>query len=285
MISDSLLSFKDFLHAQLCYQVLITPMHFPIEKQYRNFAKLAREYLQRERTELIHHHHPRHHVLHHFAQNNPQAKKILIAHGWMSRAAYMSRLIRALHRQGFDVYALDFPAHGESSGLQLTWLDAVSILKSTMDRLGPFYAVIGHSFGGSMILNSLNLSSQHPKWHIEHEPERVILLASPTRMRTPVSRIARQLGITPKGYQWLRHIFQRDAEVDLKRLDFHKYIRRATIPFLCVHGLEDTAIHPDDSIVFCKCYPHATLNLLAGANHVSLLVDERVEQSVCEFLT
>lgn len=259
-------------------------MHFPIEKQYRNFAKLAREYLQNERTEVIHQHTPRHHVLHHFAQANPNAKKILITHGWMSRAAYMSRLIRALHREGYDVYALDFPAHGESSGLQLTWLDAVYILKCVMDKLGPFYAVLGHSFGGSMLLNTLNLSIQHPKWHVEHEPEKVVMIAAPTRMRTPVSRIARQLGITVKGYQWLRHIFQQDAEVDLKRLDFHRYVRKATTPFLCIHGLEDHAIYPKDSILFCREYPHGTLNLLPGANHISVLLDERVENIVCQFL-
>ena len=153
MVTNNFADMKDFLHAQFCYQLIITPMHLPVPKQYRIFARRACEYLDNERSELLHFETPRHHVVHRFSQiGNPHAKKVLIAHGWMSRAAYMARLIRALHKQGYDVYALDFPAHGEAKGAQLPWTDAVAILHQIINQSGPFYAVIGHSFGGSMLL-------------------------------------------------------------------------------------------------------------------------------------
>ena len=285
-MANSLTNAKDFLHAQLCYQLFITPIYLPLPKQYRHFAQRACEYLESERSELIHYETPRHHVIHRFAQqDNPQAKKILITHGWMSRAAYMARLIHALHQQGFDVYALDFPAHGDAKGVQLPWIDAVAILKQTINHIGPFYAVIGHSFGGSMLLNTLNLAGQYPEWKLETQPERVVLLASPTRMRTPVSRLARQLKLTAKGYLLLRDVFCQQTIVDLKRLDFRHYISHAKTPFLCVHGEDDIAITPKESTIFCQHYPHASLSLLPGIDHINILMDERVEQTVCEFLT
>lgn len=56
----------------------------------------------------------------------------------MSRAAYMVRLIRLLHKEGYEVYAIDFPAHGEAKGIQLPWTDAIAIIKETINQFGIF---------------------------------------------------------------------------------------------------------------------------------------------------
>lgn len=285
MMSNSMTNVRDFLHAQFCYQLFITPIHLPVPKQYRNFARRACEYLTEQRDEIIHFETPRHHVIHRFSQvDKPNAKKVLVTHGWLSRAAYMAGLINALHRQGFDVYALDFPAHGEAKGVQLPWTDAVAVLRHTINQLGPFYAVIGHSFGGSMLLNTLNLACQYSEWKIDTEPERVVLLAAPTRMRTPVGRLARQLKLSAKGYMLLRQVFCERTIIDLKRLNFQHYIAHAQIPFLCVHGTDDNSIAPNESIIFCQHYPHASLSLLPGIDHINILLDKRVEHEVCNFL-
>ena len=285
MNANALTNIKDFLHAQFCYQLFITPIPFPIPKEYRRVAQRACEFLKNRRSGLIEFETPRHHVIHHFSQpDNPNAKKVLITHGWISRAAYMMRLIRSLHKQGYDVYALDFPAHGDAKGMQLPWTDAVTVLQHTINRLGPFYAVIGHSFGGSMLLNTLTLASQYPEWKLDTEPERVVLLASPTRMRIPVSIIARQLKLSAKGYLLLRDVFRQQAVIDLNRLHFRHYIADAKIPFLCIHGEEDKAIKPQESIIFCQRYPHASLVLLPGIDHMGILLDKRVEQAVGQFL-
>ncbi|ASQ47109.1 alpha/beta hydrolase [Legionella clemsonensis] len=285
MLANKLTEFRDLIHAQLCYQVFITPIHLPIEKEYRDFARRACEFFLENRTGTIHCETPRHHVIHHFEpRKNKQSKKILITHGWMSRAAYMIRLIHSLREQGYDVYALDFPAHGEAKGMQLTWTEAVTLLRQILNKLGPFYGVIGHSFGGSMLLNTLNLSSQFSAWQLDFTPDRVVLIASPTRMRVPVSRLARRLKLSRRGFLFLREMFQQNAAIDLKTLDFHHFVNRTSIPVLCIHGKEDVSIAPTESIVFCEQYPHGHLALLPGADHVSVLMDERVEKTVSQFL-
>ncbi|KTD21951.1 putative hydrolase [Legionella lansingensis] len=284
MVADSLTLFKDLVHAQLCYQLFITPIHLPIEKEYRDFARQACQFFLEARTEVTHCDTPRHHVIHHFASLRQQeSKKVLITHGWMSRAAYMMRLINAL-RQRFDVYALDFPAHGEAKGVQLTWTDAVLLLNQVINKLGPFYAVIGHSFGGSMLLNTLNLANQFPQWRIDTEPERVVLIASPTRMRTPVGKLARKLRLSRQGFLFLRDLFQQNAAADIRNLDFHHFISRSQTPVLCIHGENDESIMPSESRLFCEQYPHGYLAMLPDADHVSVLLDQRVEKTVSQFL-
>jgi pimeloyl-ACP methyl ester carboxylesterase len=286
MLVNSITELYDFLHAKLCYQFFITPIHLPIEKEYRDFAHRAVEFFAAKRSRSFSLDSPRHHVVHHFEQaNNPMAPKILIAHGWMSRAAYMSGLIRALHNRGYQIYAIDFPAHGEAKGIQLAWTDAVAILRQTINNFGPFYGVIGHSFGGSMLLNTLNLGSKFPEWKINYEPERVILMASPTRMRIPVSRLARRFKLSGKGLIYLRECFRQSANTDIKNLDLRHYSKHSKTPFLCIHGEADNSILPSESALFCQQYPHASLVLLPGVDHISVLIDARVEDKVCQFLS
>lgn len=286
MITSSLTEIRDSLLAQLCYQAFITPVFLPLEKPYREMAKKACEFIEGRRTEVIHRELPRHHVLHRFAASkNLKNKKVLVTHGWISRAAYMARLIRALHQQGYEVYALDFPAHGEAKGIQLPWSDAVAVLKETFNQHGPFYGVIGHSFGGSMLLNTLNVAGQLPEWQLNHKPERAILIASPTHMRNPVNQFAKRLNLSGRCYLKLREVMRQQSQFDLKlvRLD-HFISQEPDTSFLCIHGELDKTVSTKESISFCKKYPNAKLSLLPDANHVSVLVDERVEQLICDFL-
>ncbi|KTD60005.1 alpha/beta hydrolase [Legionella shakespearei] len=286
MMSSSLAELRDFLHVQFCYQMFITPVHLPMEKKYRLFAKMACEFMEEKRSEVIHQEVPRHHVLHRFIPahvENP--KKILITHGWMSRAAYMIRLIRALHQQGYEVYALDFPAHGEAKGVQLPWTDAVAILKETINTHGPFYGVIGHSFGGSMLLNTLNVAGQLPEWQLNYKPERAVLIASPTQMRSPVNSIARRFKLSGHGYLQLRQVILQQTVIDLKCIRLRQFLsQKPDTQFLCIHGEQDETINPKESIKFCNQYSNARLSLLPEADHVSVLMDERVEQLISAFL-
>lgn len=285
MLVKMLTDMKDFVHAQLCYQLFITPLPLKMESEYRDFATRACEFIINHRTNILSFDSPKHYVIHHFAQqDNPHAKKILITHGWTSRAAYMIRTIKMLHKQGYEVYALDFPAHGEAHGFQLTWLDAVIILRETLNRLGPFYGVIGHSFGGSMLLNTLNLASQLPQWEINSVPERAVLLSAPTTMRTPVSKLARRLKLSGQGLLLFRAAIRQHSETSIKHLNFRNFINHANTPILCIHGQDDDTIDPNESIIFCRRYPHASLVLIPGIDHVGVLIDKRVENLVGNFL-
>lgn len=285
MLVKMLTDMKDYFHAQLCYQLFITPLPLKMEEEYRDFASRACEFIVKNRTSMLDFHSPRHYVVHHFAQeNNPQAKKILITHGWTSRAAYMIRSIRMLQKQGYEVYALDFPAHGDAHGFQLTWVDAVIILRDTLNKLGPFYGVIGHSFGGSMLLNTLNLASQLPQWQIDAIPERAVLISSPTTMRTPVSKLARRLKLSRPGFLLFRDVIRQQSATSITHLNFRHFINNGKTPVLCIHGQDDHTIDPKESISFCRRYPHASLALIPGIDHVGVLIDKRVENMVCNFL-
>lgn len=286
MMTNSLVALKDIVHAQLCYQLFITPVHIPIEKKYRDFARMGCEFVEDHRSDVIHQETPRHHVIHRFKpKHHNNAKKILITHGWLSRAAYMVCLIRSLQKEGYDVYAIDFPAHGEAKGLQLPWTDASAIIRHVLNEHGPFYGAIGHSFGGSMLLNTVNLAGQVPQWQLNHSLERAVLIASPIQMRNPVTCLARKFKLSGHGYLYLRQLFREQTEVDPSLVRLRHFIEQEpNIPFLCIHGEQDETISTRESITFCNEYKNGSLCLLRDADHVSVLMDKRVEQEVSLFL-
>ncbi|RUR09439.1 alpha/beta hydrolase [Legionella sp. km772] len=285
MMTNSLAALIDLLHAQFCYQLFITPVHLPIEKKYRDFARMACEFMEIKRSEVIHQDYPRHHVIHRFKPaNSDNAKKILVTHGWLSRAAYMVRVIRALHREGYDVYAIDFPAHGEAKGMQLPWTDASAIIRHVLNEHGPFYGALGHSFGGSMLLNTLNLAGQMDDWQLDAPLPAAVLIASPVQMRSPVNSLARKFKLSGHGYLYLRQLFRQQTEIDPSFLRLRNFTsQEATTSFLCIHGVQDESISPKESISFCNGYKKSRLCLLDNADHLSVLVDKRVEQEVCHF--
>jgi pimeloyl-ACP methyl ester carboxylesterase len=84
---------------------------------------------------------------------NPEAKPILVLHGWLDNAASFDFLAPLID----DAYivALDFPGHGKSdhfpSGMQYHLLDIVRMMFEVIDVLGfEKPTVMGHSLGAAI---------------------------------------------------------------------------------------------------------------------------------------
>ncbi|MDR1461607.1 MAG: alpha/beta hydrolase [Azoarcus sp.] len=95
-----------------------------------------------------------------FTQGTPGCGTVLLLHGVRSNRIQMSPRAKRLHANGYSVLLIDLPAHGESSGDQITFgaregagvLAALSYLRRQMpnERIG----VIGVSLGAAAIVLS-----------------------------------------------------------------------------------------------------------------------------------
>ena len=80
---------------------------------------------------------------------NPNAlKKILILHGFESRAYNFDRYIAPLLKKGYGVVAMDGKAHGNSEGKTTTAPEYAEMIRVLEQKLGKFDGFISHSFGG-----------------------------------------------------------------------------------------------------------------------------------------
>lgn len=81
-----------------------------------------------------------------------QGPRVLLVHGWESRASHWHAWVHPLLRAGFQVTAIDNLAHGQSTG------DIADVrlwgqgLLAASQALGPVHAVISHSAGSAASL-------------------------------------------------------------------------------------------------------------------------------------
>src|SRR5258708_7279843 len=69
---------------------------------------------------------------------------VLVVHVWISHAARMAEVIRALCARGLRVVAFDAPAHGRSSGTQADFPAFRQAIDAVTDTCGPFHGVQAH---------------------------------------------------------------------------------------------------------------------------------------------
>ncbi len=79
------------------------------------------------------------------------AKKAVLLHGWESRATALRVVVPELLSNGYSVYGIDAPAHGESEGRNTNVVDYASVINEAAGKFGPFDLAVTHSFGGLAI--------------------------------------------------------------------------------------------------------------------------------------
>jgi len=72
--------------------------------------------------------------------------RILLFHGWESNTHRWKATILSLSALNYDIYALDAPAHGASSGKTMTALKYAAAIQPFIDKLKPD-AIVAHSVG------------------------------------------------------------------------------------------------------------------------------------------
>ena len=121
--------------------------------------------------------------------NAPSKRKFLILHGFESSSYNFDRYIMPMVRKGYEVVAMDAPAHGRSEGKTVSMPDYVNTIGEAEKRFGPFDAYLAHSFGGLAV--SLFLEQRPDK-----KDAQLVLIAPATETTTAIDTFFRflQLG-------------------------------------------------------------------------------------------
>lgn len=213
--------------------------------------------------------------------------RAFVLHGWLSRAEHMTNIIKGLYDQGFEVVAIDLPAHGRSPGYRVTWRDTVNILLDVQKRYGKFDLALGHSYGGGMLLTSTGISNIYPEEFPQNfEVPKMVLLGSPTKVKTPIGRLSKVTALTEEE---VRHFYNRiikNDDVTPDHLD-GLYLQQnfpTDTEFLCIHSNNDLVIPFSDAEYFKQLGNRVTLLKKDGLGHLRLLNDQSVIEDICDFL-
>jgi len=87
-----------------------------------------------------------------------KGKTILLLHGWGDSLSTFDTVAEYLVNKGFEVLRFDFPGFGSSPTPSMTWgvSDYARLTNQILAKLkiNELYAVVGHSFGGRVIIKS-----------------------------------------------------------------------------------------------------------------------------------
>lgn len=222
-------------------------------------------------------------VAHRFAARPCQAfsGRVLVVHGWGSRAAYLSTLTEALVAAGHEVVALDLPGHGASRGRTLTLPMAVRAIDAAWQRFGGFDYFCGHSFGGaSLACAASGLVPSVPA----HRPRRLVTIGSPSEMTWLFKDLGRFLKLGAKAQVALESHVEKIAGAPLSAFDAANGAGRLKVPMLVLHAEDDKEVPALHARRYAASGPNVTLEWANGFGHRRIVSAEPVIDRIVRFL-
>lgn len=199
--------------------------------------------------------------------------RILAMHGWEGRATQWGALAELATAAGFELIALDAPAHGHSLG-DHTHIGEFARTLLEADRLyGPFTAVIGHSMGGAAAALALASGLR---------AERAVLIASPSAIDRVLHGFAAHVRLSTGAERAFFEQMERTVGRPAEELDVAALALRH--PALLLHSRDDREVPFREAEAIRGHWPQAELVALDGLGHRRILRDLGALQAAVEFL-
>jgi pimeloyl-ACP methyl ester carboxylesterase len=200
--------------------------------------------------------------------------RILAMHGWEGRATQWGMFAELATAAGFEVIAVDAPAHGHSAGRRTHLGEFARTLLEADQRHGPFTAVVGHSMGGAAAALALASGLR---------AERAVLIASPSAIDRVLRGYAAYVQLAPRAEQAFFEQMERTVGRPAEELDVGTLALRH--PALLLHSRDDREVPFREAEAIDRSWPQAELLALDGLGHRRILRDRAVMQSAVEFIT
>lgn len=204
-------------------------------------------------------------------------KKILLVHGWEGAASDFSHFFEPLKQEGFEVNAIDLPGHGTAPRSSLDAKQAADIIKTLEVKFGPFFAIIGHSFGG---FSSALASSIHPE--IAQVP--LITIGSPNKIKNIMKSFSQVLGYSPLQEQYMLTKLEKKFSIKSSEFQFAQFIKDRPAPSLIVHDIHDKQVPIRTIDELKKWHLHTDFLITENLGHNRILRDKKVITQILEFI-
>ncbi|WP_374073268.1 alpha/beta fold hydrolase [Bdellovibrio bacteriovorus] len=200
---------------------------------------------------------------------------VVLIHGWSGRGTQMGAFAEPLIQKGYRVVALDGPAHGGSEGERTNVGDYAKFLIHAQKELGPFKAIIAHSFGaGCSVLAASN----------GLQVEKLVLVAGPSRYEVVVGEYLKFISISPTAQKYFLQSLAQKVGMTAKELNVGNIGNKLQIPALIVHDKDDREVGYAAALEMKEAWPHAHLLTTSSLGHRRILKDAKVIQQVAEFI-
>lgn len=200
--------------------------------------------------------------------------RILAVHGWEGRASQFRGLGERLAERGYQLIAIDAPAHGRSAGAEANPIVFADALVEAAAELGPLHAVVGHSMGGAAALLAQARGLR---------VARSVAIAAPAALSDVLKRLSRGFGLPARA---ARHFFaqmQRHAGEPVEGIDIATLGGGVHGATLVVHDRDDPVIPFADGERIARAL-QGELMETRGLGHRDVLREASVLDRIAIFL-
>ena len=197
--------------------------------------------------------------------------KVLVCHGWRSKAADFRKIIETFVEEGYTVEGLDLRAHGNSEGKHTALPEYRDILKNHIAKNGPYDIIIGYSIGA--LASGIVLSEMGKAFH----PRHYYLIAGPPYVRYFFKDIVEDVGCNEAVYEAMTQLVKTHYGQSIDYFDLR--IKNSELKYLSTHLIycEDDQIIPfEKGLELEECMPHASFVHTKGLGHYKIISNTAV---------
>ena len=199
---------------------------------------------------------------------------VLALHGWEGRAAQFRGLGERLARRGYQLIALDAPAHGRSPGAEADPVVFADALQEVAAEVGPLHAVVGHSMGGASALYALSRGL---------DSARGVAIAAPAGLVGVLACMSLALGLPEEARRRFFAKMHSRTGVAPEALDIDLVANGLAQRVLVVHDRDDRIIPFADAERIARA-TRGELHATRGLGHRDVLRDGDVLDHIVGFL-
>lgn len=195
----------------------------------------------------------------------------LLAHGWESNAGRWRKVATGLLRAGFQVVAVDAPAHGRSSGRHFTMIRYAEVLRTVLREYGPVEVLIGHSVGGAACVWAMGQTDPALR------PKHAIVLAAFASIRYIMDNGRKLIGASDALMTAIDNHIERISGKRIEAYNLAETARNLSeVQSLIIHDRGDRVTHFTEGEKLGAAWPGARFWATEGYGH-GLTAPEVVE--------
>jgi len=208
---------------------------------------------------------------------NPHPPSVLVVHGWISHAARLEAVIRALQARGLRVVAFDGPAHGRSAGTQADLQAFREAITTVLAAYGPVQGVVAHSFGA---LAATTWLAEDPALTVRA----AVLVGMMRDVGYMFDSYTLTVGLREPVVARLRTLFRKRYGRYPEEFATSAWTRRLRLPVLLVHGAADPLVPAAHAREIGSALEYGAVLIVPELGHSEPLRDPATVARIADFL-
>lgn len=210
-------------------------------------------------------------------KENKNAPLVMLIHGWTGRGSQMGAFAEPLLKAGFRVLSFDNHSHDQTPGKASHLFLQSAVQCALAEKLGPVYAVVGHSFGGMVTPYSLNHGM---------EIQRIVCISPPSRFKFVVERFSHTLHLPKSIQRYMFARFEKEYGDNLSgRVSSTSTSKQlGHIPALIIHDEDDTDVPITEGELLHATCPNSVMKRTTGLGHRRILYNAQVIENTVSFI-